>query len=67
MIPALAAAETRRNTYDHRLRQHVFRRGVRALPRHLAIPRSTVSTWQRRGLRPVVTVEALEQDREELL
>jgi transposase InsO family protein len=30
--------------------------------RHVEIPRSTVSTWRRRGLRPVVTTEPVGQD-----
>jgi hypothetical protein len=33
----------------------------------VAIPRSTVSTWRRRGSRPVVTIEPIEQDRQQLL
>ena len=45
----------------------MVRGGARSLGHGLAIPRSTVSTWQRRGLRPVVTVEVLEQNREQLL
>lgn len=57
----------KRRTYDHRLREHVVRAGAMSLGHRLAIPRSTVSTWQRRGLRPVVTVEILEQDRQQLL
>jgi hypothetical protein len=56
-----------RRAYDHRLREHVVRSGASSLARHLPIPRSTVSTWQRRGLRPVVTVEIFEQDRQQLL
>ena len=56
-----------RRSYDHRLREHVVRAGAGSLGHGLAIPRSTVSTWQRRGLRPVVTVEVLEQNREQLL
>jgi len=56
-----------RRTYDHRLREHVVRAGARSLGHGLAIPRSTVSTRQRRGLRPVVTVEIIEQDRQQLL
>jgi putative transposase len=60
------AAHTRR-AYDHRLREHVLRSGARSLARHVVIPRSTISTWQRRGLRPVVTIEPLEQDRQHLL
>ena len=53
--------------YDHRLREHVVRSGARSLARHVAIPRSTVSTWQRRGLRPVVTIEPFGQDQQHLL
>jgi putative transposase len=56
-----------RRAYDHRLREHVVRSGGKSLARHVAIPRSTVSSWQRRGLRPVVTFEPLEQDRQHLL
>lgn len=61
LISADAGPRTRR-TYDQRLREHVVRAGARALGHGLAIPRSTDSTWQRRGLRPVVTVEFLEQN-----
>jgi transposase InsO family protein len=53
--------------YDHRIREQVLRTGIRCLPRHLAIPRSTVGTWRRRGLRPVVTIEPFDQDRQQLL
>jgi putative transposase len=60
------APRTRR-AYDHRLREHVLRSGARSLARHVVIPRSTISTWQRRGLRPVVTIEPLHQDQEHLL
>jgi len=56
-----------RRAYDHRLREHVVRTGARSLARHVPIPRSTISTWQRRGLRPVVTIEPLQQDRQLLL
>ena len=56
-----------RRAHDHRLREHVVRSGARSLARHVPIPRSTISTWQRRGLRPVVTIEPLEQDRQHLL
>jgi transposase InsO family protein len=62
-----AATPQPRRAYDHRLREHVLRTGTRALTRQLAIPRSTVSTWRRRGLRPVTTIEPLEQDRQHLL
>jgi transposase InsO family protein len=33
-----------------------------AVAKHVQIPRSTVSTWRRRGLRPVVTAEPLAQE-----
>ena len=56
-----------RRTYDHRLREHVVRAGARSLGHSLDIPRSTVSTWRRRGLRPVVTGEVLDQNRQQLL
>ncbi len=56
-----------RRTYDHRLREHVVRAGARSLGHGLAIPRSTISTWQRRGLRPVVTVDIIDQNRQQLL
>jgi hypothetical protein len=56
-----------RYAYDHRLRDQVVRSGTRCLPKHVAIPRSTVSTWRRRGARPVVTIEPIEQDRQQLL
>jgi len=61
------AAPQPRRAYDHRLREQVLRTGARALTRHLAIPRSTVSAWRRRGLRPVTTIEPIEQDRQQLL
>jgi putative transposase len=62
-----AATPQPRRAYDHRLREQVLRAGTRALTRHLAIPRSTVSTWRRRGLRPVITIEPIELDRQLLL
>jgi hypothetical protein len=62
-----AATPQLRRAYDHRLREQVLRAGTRTLTRHLAIPRSTVSTWRRRGLRPVTTIEPIELDRQQLL
>jgi unsaturated rhamnogalacturonyl hydrolase len=56
-MTTISAAPRPRRAYDHRLREHVLRSGARSLARHMAIPRSTVATWQRRGLRPVVTIE----------
>jgi len=45
----------------------VCRTGARALGHGLHLPRSTVSTWKRRGLRSVVTLEPFQQDRQQLL
>ena len=67
MTTALAATPQPRRTYDHRLREQVLRTGTRALTGHLAIPRSAVSTWRRRGLRLVLTMEPLEQGRQQTL
>jgi hypothetical protein len=67
MINTLTAASQTRRVYDHRIREQVVRTGIRCLPRHLAIPRSTVGTWRRRGVRPVVTIEPFDQDRQQLL
>src|SRR5208283_3991663 len=67
MTSDLVAASQTRRAYDHRLREQVCRTGKRCLPRHLAIPRSTVSSWHRRGVRPVVTIEPFDQDRQQLL
>src|SRR5450631_4110467 len=67
MTPALPSTPPHRRAYDHRLREHVCRTGARALGHGLHVPRSTVSTWKRRGLRSVVTLEAFEQDRQQLL
>jgi hypothetical protein len=59
-------SQTRR-TYDHRLREHVLRCGTLAVAKHVQIPRSTVSTWRRRGLRPVVTTEPFDQVKQNAL
>src|ERR1019366_5561854 len=70
---ALAMPDTPKSTsqarcaYDHRVREQVVRTGTRCLPKHIRIPRSTVSTWRRRGQRPVVTIEPLDQDRQQLV
>ena len=64
--PPCPTPRTRR-AYDHRLREHVVRSGARSLARYVPIPRSSISTWQRRGLRPVVTIEPVDQDRRYLL
>jgi putative transposase len=67
MMSAPSPTPRLRRAYDHRLREYVVRSGVRSLGRHVGIPRSTVSTWQRRGLRPVVTIDPLDQDWQRLL
>jgi putative transposase len=67
MTPALPSTPLHRRAYDHRLREHVCRTGARALGHGLHVPRSTVSTWKRRGLRSVVTLELFQQDRQQLL
>jgi len=67
MMSAPSPTSRTRRAYDHRLREHVLYSGATSLARHVAIPRSTVSTWQRRGLRPIVTIEPLDQDQLRLL
>ena len=64
MTAAISDASRTRRTYDHRLREHVVRCGTMAVAKHVQIPRSTVSTWRRRGLRPVVTTEPFDQNRQ---
>ena len=59
MAPTASAAARTRRAYDHRLREHVIRCGGKSIVKHVQIPRSTVSSWRRRGLRPVVTTEPL--------
>ena len=67
-MPDTQAATSRtRCAYDHRIRNQVVKTGTRCLPKHIRIPRSTVSTWRRRGSRPVVTIEQPDQDRQQLL
>jgi hypothetical protein len=67
MTTVFTATPQPRRAYDHHLREQVLRTDTRAPTRHLAIPRSTVSTWRPRGLRPVTTIEPIEQDRQQLL
>ncbi len=55
-----------RRAYDHRLREHVVRCGPMAVAKQVHIPRSTVSTWRRRGLRPVVTTEMFDNKQDAL-
>ena len=62
MTAAVSTTVPTRRAYDHRLREHVLRCGPSAVAKHVQIPRSTVSTWRRRGLRPVVTTDPVGQD-----
>jgi putative transposase len=61
------AAQQRRRTYDHRLREHVHRTGGRGLGHRLHVPRSTISSWKRRAPRAVISLEPFGHDREQLL
>jgi putative transposase len=57
-----------RRAYDHRLRQQVSETGdLGPVHARLRIPRSTIASWKRRGLRPVVSLDAFGQDRQQLL
>ena len=67
MMDIATATPRTRRAYDQRLRDHVVRIGTRCLPNHVAIPRSTVSTWRRRVSRPVVTIEPADQDRQHMV
>ena len=51
-----------RRTYDHRLRELVFRTQDTSVVAHLAIPRSTLDDWLRHPPRPVVTLDERQQD-----
>jgi hypothetical protein len=67
MTPATPALPRTRRAYDHRLREQVVRCGSKVVARHVQIPRSTASTWRRRGLRPVVTMEPFDQEKPQAL
>ena len=67
MIPALAAAPKPRRTYDHRLRQQVCRTGVRFFGHRIHIPRSTITSWKRRGVPPVITLAPFNQEQQDLV
>lgn len=67
MTAATAALPRTRRAYDHRLREQVVRCGAKVVARHVQIPRSTASTWRRRGLRPVVTSEPFDQEKQHAL
>jgi putative transposase len=67
MTPAPPPAAPQRRAHDYRLRAHVHRTGVRGLGHGLHVPRSTISSWKRRGPRAVVSLEPFGHDREWLL
>src|SRR5665811_386601 len=67
MTPALLAVTQQRRAYDHRLREHEHRAGARSLGHGLHIPRSTISSWKRRGPRSVVSLDVFGHDRQQLL
>jgi hypothetical protein len=67
MTAATAALPRTRRAYDHRLREQVVRYGAKVVAGHVQIPRSTASTWRRRGLRPVVTTERFDQEKQHAL
>jgi hypothetical protein len=67
MTPAIPNPPHSRRAYDHRLRERVVRCGTSAVSKHVQIPRSTVSTWRPRGLRPVVTTEPVGHDLQQAL
>src|SRR5450631_4124287 len=62
MTPVISNPPHARHAYDHRLRERVVGCGASGVAKHVQIPRSTVSTWRRRGLRPVVTTESFGPD-----
>jgi hypothetical protein len=55
-----------RRAYDHRLRDLVCRTGDLELGVQMGVQRSTAASWIRRGARPVVTAEVVDQDAQEL-
>ena len=67
MTSTLPAPPEHRRTYDHRLREQVFRTGARSLDHRLHVPRSTIASWKRRGPRHVVSLEVFGHDRQQLL
>jgi hypothetical protein len=54
-VEPLEHARGQRRAYDHRLREQVCRRNLRRLP-GVDIPRSTIKSWKRRGVRAVVAL-----------
>jgi hypothetical protein len=67
MTPAISATAQHRRTYDLHLREQVFRTGARSLAHKLHVPRSTITSWKRRGPRTVVALEVFGYDRQQLL
>ena len=66
-MTTMSPSSRSRRTYDHRLREQVWRTGGRTLDRRLQIPRSTVATCRQRGVQQVVTTEAFGLDRQDLV
>ena len=52
------APKRRHNSYDHRLRELVFRSGRTENVRQIGVPRSTIHGWTKARPRPVVTLTA---------
>lgn len=55
-----------RRTYDHRLRELVWRTQNTAGVAHLSIPHSTLDDWQRTPPTPVVTMDNFDREANEL-
>jgi len=60
MLNGCPVTATARNTCDHRLRNLVVAAGT-AAGNDVALPRSTVATWKRKGHLAVVSSAALEE------
>jgi len=67
MTPATQTLPRTRRAYDHRFREQVARFGAKVVARQVQIPRSTASTWRRRGLRPVITTEPFDEEKQHAL
>ena len=63
----MTSAAHARRVYDHRLRDRICRNEDLSSLRQLRIPRSTRASWKARGPRPVVTLDAFDDDRQQLL
>src|SRR5471030_1231991 len=60
------AMSGRRRSYDHRQRELACEEGNAHLLEGMDVPRSTVSSWLRRGPRAVVTLDVVTKDTIEL-